>query len=88
MALGCQRRDQHRLIFGGGQEQRAVGDKGGGNDSDFRLDLSLRQNSGLSELDHIPVNFRDAVGGGNEIPVAVGRSLEDEPGERTLGTGS
>jgi len=28
------------------------------------------------------------ISGGNEVPAVVGRSFEDEPGERTLGTGS
>ncbi len=87
-AWRCERRDQHRLVLGGGQEQWAVRDKGVGDNADFRLNLSPGQNTRLSKFDYVAVHFGDAVGGRNEVPAAMGRSLKNQPRERTPGTGS
>jgi hypothetical protein len=81
-ALSCQRGNQHRLVFGRGQQQRFPASQRIWNPLDLGLHVWPPQDCLLSKLPNIFAHFRMAIAGRDQTPGPVVCDSRDQPGKR------
>ena len=84
VALGRQRGNQHRLVFGGGEQQRLLAGQRIGNPLDPGPHGRPSHGRFRAEFSDVLTRFRAAVAGRNQAPAPVGGQFRDQPGQRFL----